>query len=145
MVQYTLARTPGVSEVEVLQSLEDFARVRFDPKVLSEHQIAQAVRDAPGLHGTPYLAAIKLRVPGFVEKGNAEKVKALFERWKQWVELEVWDERAGELHIHFKELTRDAKGAIPRGLSLAQITGALQAPAPKGLGLKCELLEPEQL
>lgn len=142
MVQYTLSQTPGIAEVEVSQGLEDFARVSFDPKVITEHQIAQAVRDAPGLHGKPYLASMKLRVSGYAQNGNAAKVKALFDRWKQWVELEVWDEREGELHIHFRELEKDAKGTTPRGWSFAKLTEALQAPAPKGLGLKCEILEP---
>ncbi len=90
MVQNQLANTDGINEVEVLQGLEGFARVKFDPKRLSEHQIAQAVREAPGLHGMPYIASMKLRVPGFSQ--HAAKVKALFEKWKPMIELEVWDE-----------------------------------------------------
>jgi hypothetical protein len=39
--------------------------VSYDPKLVSEHQIAQAVREAPGLHGMPYIATMKVRVPGF--------------------------------------------------------------------------------
>lgn len=145
MVQHTLSQTRGIAEVEVLQTSESFARVSFDPKVISEHQIAQAVREAPGLHGMPYIAKMKLRVSGYAQNGNAAKVKELFDRWKPWIELVVWDEREGELHIHFHELNKESKKVAPSGWSLAQLTEALQAPAPKGLGLKFEIIEPGQL
>ncbi len=138
IVQYQLSQTPGIAEVEVLQGAEDFARVSYDPKVLSEHQIAQAVREAPGLHGTPYVATLKLRVPGFSQ--NSAKVKRLFETWKPWIELKVWDEHAGELIVNFHELKKDAKGAFPRGWSLADLKLGLQ-----GIGLKCEVMTPGEL
>ena len=144
MVQYTLSQTPGITEVEVLQTLESFARVSFDPKIISEHQVAQAVRETSALHGTPYLASIKLRIPGYSQEGRATLVKAAFDHWKQWVELEVWDEREGELIIHFLPLEKSAKATNPRGWSLAHLTEALQAPAPKGLGLMFQILEPRQ-
>lgn len=138
MVQHQLSQTPGIVEVEVLQGIEGFASVSYDPKALSEHQIAQAVREAPGLHGTPYIATIKLRVPGFSQ--HAAKVKALFEKWKPSIELVVWDEHAGELIVNFNELKKDAKGAFPRGWSLAQLTEGL-----RGLGLKFDILSPGEL
>ena len=135
MVQNQLSQTPGIAEVEVLQGIEGFARVNYDPKLISEHQIAQAVREAPGLHGMPYIATMKLRVPGFSQ--HSAKVKALFETWKPSIELLVWDEHAGELIVNFQELKKDAKGAFPRGWSLAQLTKGLQE-----LGLKFEILSP---
>ncbi|MEZ5384856.1 MAG: heavy-metal-associated domain-containing protein [Prosthecobacter sp.] len=138
MVQTQLAGTDGVKEVEVLQGLEGFARVNYDPKLISEHQIAQAVREAPGLHGMPYIATMKLRVPGFSQ--HVAQVKALFEKWKPMVELEVWDERQGDLIVFFAELTKDAKGAVPKGWSLAQLSDGLRA-----LGLKHEILSPDVL
>ncbi len=138
MVQHQLSQTPGIAEVEVLQGLEGFACVNYDPKLVSEHQIAQAVREAPGLHGMPYTATMKLRVPGFSQ--NIAKVKALFETWKPSIELVVWDEHAGEIIVNFNELKKDAKGAFPRGWSLAQLTKGLQE-----LGLKFEILSPGEL
>jgi len=138
MVQHQLSQTPGIAEVEVLQGIEGFARVNYDPKLVSEHQIAQAVREAPGLHGMPYIATMKLRVPGFSQQ--AAKVKALFETWKPSIELVVWDEHAGELIVNFQELKKDAKGAFPRGWSLAQLTKCLQE-----LGLNFEILSPGEL
>lgn len=135
MVQHQLSQTAGIAEVEVLQGIEGYASVSYDPKLVSEHQIAQAVREAPGLHGTPYIATMKLRVPGFSQ--HATKVKALFEKWKPSIELVVWDEHAGELIVNFSELKKDAKGAFPRGWSIAQLEDGL-----KKLALKFEILSP---
>ncbi|MBE2286465.1 MAG: heavy-metal-associated domain-containing protein [Prosthecobacter sp.] len=138
MVQHQLSQTPGIAEVEVLQGLEGYASVSYDPKLVSEHQIAQAVREAPGLHGMPYIASMKLRVPGFSQ--HSTQVKALFEKWKPTVELVVWNEHEGELIVNFAELERDAKLVLPRGWSLSQLAEGL-----KGLGLKYEILSPDTL
>jgi copper chaperone CopZ len=138
MVQHQLSQTPGIVEVEVLQGLEGYANVNYDPKLVSEHQIAQAVREAPGLHGMPYIATMKLRVPGFSQ--HATKVKSLFEKWKPSIELVIWDAHAGELIVNFAELKKDAKGVLPRGWSLSQLAEGLQ-----GLGLKYEILSPDTL
>jgi copper chaperone CopZ len=136
MVQNQLSHTSGIAEVEVLQGVEGYARVNYDPRLVSEHQIAQAVREAPGLHGTPYIASMKLRVPGFAK--HAPRVKALFAKWKPTVEMEVWDEKQGDLIVYFEELKKDPKGAFPRGWSLAQLSDAL-----KPLGLTFEFQSPE--
>ena len=138
MVQHQLSQTPGIAEVEVLQGIEGYARVSYDPKLVSDHQIAQAVRETPGLHGTPYIATMKLRVPGFSQ--HATNVKSLFEKWKPSIELVIWDAHAGELIVNFAELKKDAKGVLPRGWSLSQLAEGLQ-----GLGLKYEILSPDTL
>lgn len=136
MVQHQLSQTAGIAEVEVMQGIEGCARVNYDPKLVSEHQIAQAVREAPGLHGTPYIATLKLRIPNYA--ANAARVKALFDSWRPAVEMEVWDEKQGVLIVYFTELKRDSKGAFPRGWSLAQLAWGL-----KPLGLSFELQAPE--
>lgn len=138
MVQTQLTQTRGISEVEVLQGVEGFARVSYDPKVITEHQIAQSVRDTSALHGMPYIASMKLRVPGFSK--HATEVKALFEAWKPFIALEVWDEREGDLIVNFTELERDAKFVLPRGWSLSQLEAGL-----KKLGLAYQILSPDQL
>ena len=53
MVQTQLTQTRGISEVEVLQGVEGFARMSYDPKVITEHQNAQTVRDTAALHALP--------------------------------------------------------------------------------------------
>ncbi|MBV6498682.1 MAG: hypothetical protein CJBNEKGG_00910 [Prosthecobacter sp.] len=136
MVQNQLSHTAGVTAVEVIQGVEGYARVDYDPKLVSEHQIAQAVREAPGLHGTPYIATLKLRIPDYAP--NAARVKALFEPWKPAVAMEVWDEKQGELIVYFAEMKKDSSGAFPRGWSLAQLSKGL-----KSLGLNFEIRAPE--
>jgi len=138
MVQTQLTQTRGISEVEVLQGVESFARVSYDPKIITEHQIAQTVRDTAALHGMPYIASMKLRVPGFSQ--HAAKVKALFEQWKPAVELVVWNEREGDLIVNFAELERDAKLVLSRGWSLSQLDEGL-----KKLGLAFQILSPDTL
>ena len=138
MVQTQLTQTRGISEVEVLQGVEGFARVSYDPKVITEHQIAQSVRDTSALHGMPYIASMKLRVPGFSK--HAAEVKALFDAWKPFIALDVWDEREGDLIVNFTELERDAKFVLPRGWSLSQLEAGL-----KKLGLAFQILSPDTL
>lgn len=135
MVQNQLSQTPGITAVEVMQGLDGTAEVAYDPKALSEHQVAQAVRDAPGLHGTPYLASLKLRIPGLSAK--ADQVKALFEKWKPWIAMTVWDAQAGEVIVHFHELKQDTQGAVPKGWSFTQLAEDLRP-----MGMTCEILRP---
>lgn len=135
MAHQSMTETKGVAEVEIAQMLESAARVTFDPKVVSEHQIAQAVRDSIPVHGTPYLATLKLRIPAYSQAGQAARVNALFARWKKWIEVEILDEREGQLAIRFRPLDKDPKTQGPRGWSLALLEQTLKAPAPAGLGL----------
>jgi len=136
MVQYQLSQTQGIVEVEVLQGLADFARVTYNPAQVSEHQIAQAVREAVGLHGTPYIATLQIRIAGYAQ--HSAKVKALFEPWKSWVGFQKSDAHPDELILSFQELKPDAKGATPRGWTLFQLADGLQR-----LGLKLEILTPD--
>lgn len=154
MAQQAISETKGVNEVEVVQMLDSFAKVTFDSKALSEHQIAQSVREAIPLHGTPYLASLKVRIPQYAEGGNKVLVQAMFGRWKEWLEVDVMDEREGELVLHFlplpalaetKEALAKAKTMAvakgPQGWSLAMLDEALRAPSPKGLGLEYRLVK----
>lgn len=133
VVQQSISETPGVADATVVQVLDNHANIVFDPKVVSEHQIAQAVREALPIHGKPYLATLKLQVPDYAK--HAAKVDDLFARWKDWVTLETVDKNKGELLIHFNELKHDAKKTGPQGWSLAQFTVAMKSPKPVGLGL----------
>jgi copper chaperone CopZ len=144
MAQQAIAETQGVERVDVVQMLDSFAKVAYDPKALSEHQIAQAVREAPPLHGMPYLASLKVRVADYAKEGNATKVQALFERWKKWLEVVVMDEREGELVIHFLPLAKAAETQGPQGWSLAMLDQALSSPPPAGLGLPYEVVKQDE-
>lgn len=133
VVQQSIIETKGVADATVVQVIDTYANVVFDPKRVSEHQVAQAVREALPIHGKPYLATLKLHVPDYAK--HAAKVDGLFARWKGWVELETVDKAKGELLIHFQELKSDPKKTGPQGWSLAQLTVAMKSPKPDGLGL----------
>ena len=139
LVQQSISETKGVADATVVQVIDTYANVVFDPKRVSEHQVAQAVREALPIHGKPYLATLKLHVPDYAK--HAAKVDGLFERWKDWVEVETVDKAKGELLIHFHELKSDPKKTGPQGWSLAQFAAAMKSPAPKGLGLDFTLEE----
>lgn len=138
MAQYALSQTPGVKEVEMVQTFSDFALVSYDPRAVTEHQMVQSLREAPGLHGQPYLASMRLRIRGYNEADNAAKVKALARRWQQWIDFVDFDERENEVQIQFHELQKDDKGQFPRGWTLTEFQSALQ----KELGLPCEVVKP---
>ncbi|MEZ5387900.1 MAG: heavy-metal-associated domain-containing protein [Prosthecobacter sp.] len=121
-VQQSVTETKGVADVTVVQFIDSIANVTFDPKTVSDQQIAQAVREAYPLHGMPYLATLKLRMPGYAQ--HAAKVDGLFAGWKQSVTMEVTDKAKGELVIHFLPLEVDAKKSAPQGWSIALLTEA---------------------
>lgn len=134
-VQYQLTQTPGVVEVEMIQELEDLAVVSYKPEVISEHQIAQSVREAIPLHGTPYIATLKIRIPGHATK--AAEVKALLDQWKSEVQFDASSTEKDEWLVGFRELAPGLKGLRPQGWTLAKFSQGL-----RGLGLKVELVSP---
>ncbi|WP_395716990.1 heavy-metal-associated domain-containing protein [Prosthecobacter sp.] len=118
MVQQSVAETKGVEDVTVVQIIDNYANVTFDPAVVTDHQIAQAVREAYPLHGMPYLATLKLRVADYAK--NSAKVDGLFAAWKGFLKLEVIDKAKGELEVHFLPLEADEKKAGPQGWKFTQ-------------------------
>lgn len=134
-VQQAIKDAKGVSEVEVFQTQDGYAKVAFDSKVVSEHQLAQAVREAFALHGSPYLLRLRLSIPAYTSKETAAKVDAVFVTWKQWVDVKPFDQAKGEFVLQFKPLAADAKQQGPQGWDISKLEKALKAPAPDGLGL----------
>lgn len=132
VVQQSVSETKGVSDAMVVQVIDNYANVTFDPKVVSDHQIAQAVREALPIHGMPYLAMLKMKVADFAT--NEPKVKALFSGWKKWVEVEAVDKAKGEVLLHFLPLEADEKKAGPQGWRMELLTEAA-----KKAGLKFTL------
>lgn len=128
MVQQSIGETKGVEDVQVVQIIDNYAQVTFNPKRVSDHQIAQAVRDAIPLHGTPYLATLRVKIPDYAQHKAA--VDNVFMGWKGSVTLVPSLELKDEFTIHFEPLKADAKKAEPQGWSLAAFTEAM-----KGLGV----------
>lgn len=144
-VNHAISQLKGVGEVVSGQMAEDFVIVTFDPDTVSVHQLAQAVFDAPALHGVPYQAAMKLVVSDYSKAGNAGKVDSLIKKWADLADIGIADRQKGQLLMKFRPLKPGA-GTGPEGLSMVWITEAFTAPAPCGLGLRLEIAaekEPE--
>ena len=134
LVEQAVREVPGVSRVSMVQSLENCVDVIFDPNIVSEHQIALALFTAPALHGTPYRAVLRMRMP---DCGRQEaKMTALFEQWKPWVELQVLDRIKGELAVHFLPLKTNTQKPEPQGWSVARFWEAFKEGLPEGTVLE---------
>lgn len=134
MVQQSIGETKGVEDVQVVQIIDNYAQVTFNPKRVSDHQIAQAVREAIPLHGTPYLATLRVKMPDYAKHKTA--VDRLFAGWKGSVTLVPSLEVKDEFTIHFEPLKVESKKSEPQGWSLAKFTETL-----KGLGVGFTLVQ----
>jgi copper chaperone CopZ len=137
MVQQSIGETKGVEDVQVVQIIDNYAQVTFNPKTVSDHQIAQAVREAIPLHGTPYLATLRVKMPEYAKRKAA--LDQLFAGWKGSVTLVPLLEVKDEFAIHFEPLKADTKKAEPHGWSFTTFTEAM-----KGLGVDFTLVQEGQ-
>lgn len=144
VVQQAIQETAGVSEVEVMQTREGYARVCYRPDLVTPHQIAQAVRETYQLHGAPYLMRLPLTIPAYTEESTARNVDALFERWKKWIQVKPVQRAKGVFVIEFQPLEKAPGSKGPRGWDLQTFQKALTAPAPEGLGLEISIGQKEQ-
>jgi hypothetical protein len=126
-----------VEDVQVVQIIDNYAQVTFNPKAVSDHQIAQAVREAIPLHGTPYLATLRVKMPEYAKRKAA--VDQLFAGWKSAVTLVPSLEIKDEFAIHFEPLKAVTKTVEPYGWSLTTFTEAM-----KGLGVDFTLVQEGQ-
>ena len=134
--------------VSGLKSVTDFepeeigvVNVSFDTHVTSAHQIAQAVTEAFALHGKPYEATLRIRIPDYAKDGNAAKVDAIFAKRSDWVKVTLDDREKGEFTVHFLPLKEDASKPGPQGWNPGHFGHAVHDPAPKGLGLAFTLVK----
>jgi copper chaperone CopZ len=139
MITQSINEVKGVTNVD-LEIFSGSGIISFDTHLASAHQIAQAIADAFPVHGKPFAAALKFRVPEYAKEGNAAKVDAVFAKQKRWVEVETVDRAKGEFVVHFLPLQIDEKKPEPQGWSLGHFLHAIQDPAPNGLGLACALM-----
>lgn len=143
MINQSINQVQSVTGVD-LDQFGGYINVSFDAQVASAHQIAQAVADAIPLHGKPYGATLKLRVPEYAKAGNAAKVDAVFARRPEWVRVETADKAKGEFVVHFLPLKAAPGKEGPQGWNPGDFGQAVQDPAPKGLGLDFALVKEGQ-
>lgn len=131
----SLLQLPGAIDFRMSYT-SGFAVITLNPKKASYHQIAQRIADTKSLHGEPYRAFLKLDVPEYAMGGNAARVDAVFQQFTAFAEIDVVDRKRGRVYLRFKPLKPEAGQGNPRGLDFEALRNAIQAPSPKGLGLK---------
>lgn len=132
-IDESLRKLPAVRKVDDLSESSGFAVITFDAKVVSHHQVAQAIFAANPVHGEPYVASLKFTVPEYAKGDNAAKVDALFAKHKSQVRVELKNKARGDFVLHFEPLAVDGKKG-PQGWTLDTFRTGLQA-----LGLSIEL------
>ena len=137
MVQQAIGETKGVEDVQVVQIIDNYAQVTFDSSRVTDHQIAQAVRDAIPLHGTPYMATLRVKIPNYAKQKEA--LGKLFDSWKGSVTLVPSLEVKDEFVIHFEPLKASSQGAELPGWSFAAFREAM-----KTLGVSFSLMQERQ-
>ncbi len=140
MVRQSVSNTPGVLDLFVEQRIDSYASVAFDPTTVTAHQIAQAIYDSMPLHGRPYEPRLMLTISDYVKPEIAAKVDAVLASHHAFVEVETMDKAKGELLLYFLPLKVDPATKKPQGWNHLTLLHALQDPAPKGLGLKVQVL-----
>lgn len=140
MISQSVGEVKGVSDVDI-SIISGTANISFDPRAASAHQIAQAVTDSFPVHGRPFLATLRLRVPDYAKHDNATKVDAVFAAHKKQVSVETVDRAKGEFIVHFLPLQVDGRKAGPQGWTPGEFLRAISTPAPKGPGLACTIVK----
>ncbi len=96
---------PGVITVDGLTETSGYARISFNPEKANHQGIAQAVAETIQIHGEPFKAVLKLRIPDYPREGNTAKVDALIAKQKDFVTFECRNREKGLFAIHFKPVT----------------------------------------
>jgi copper chaperone CopZ len=127
-VRQSIYGLDGIQKVLMKEGLEGYATVSFATETVSAQQIAQAVHDAPPLHGTPYEASLRLKVPAYTQTDQAAKINTLLATQKTAITAEPdWDAK-DQLIIRFLPLENQAP--VPprtaRGWNPSQLTEALR-------------------
>lgn len=133
-IDESLRKLPAVKKVDDLSESSGFAVITFDAKVVSHHQVAQAIFTANPIHGEPYVPSLKFSVPEYAKADNAAKVDALFAKHKSQVRVELKNKSRGDFVLHFEPLAVDGGKKGPQGWTHETFRAGLQA-----LGLTFEL------
>lgn len=139
MVQHALSEAKGVLAHEVVQSLDSYAIVSFNPQRLSEQQVAQTVREAMPVHGTPYLASVRVRFRAFAQ--SVALVEKALEPFKNEVRMEVRQPERGEVAFHFEPMDAPKAAHATAGWNLSTLRKALDAMGPAGRAVRFEPLD----
>jgi len=135
----SVKKVKSVTDVK-LKPGDRFAQVSFDTHAVTHHQIAQAIADAASPGGKPHVVSIRRNVPAYAEGSNAVKVDAIFAQAKDYFKVITRNREKGEFEFEFLPLKVDPSKEGLQGWSGMTTGHALADPAPKGLGLKWQVV-----
>jgi copper chaperone CopZ len=141
LVQQALSETKGVSAVavEVVPSADNYVLVTFDATRLSEQRLAHLVREALPLHGTPYVATLRLRFSQLDR--DWPLVESVMERWQGRARLEKLDSGGGQVAVHFGVPSPQEKGAVSLEWSVGAFREALNSRGAEGRAVSFEVVQ----
>ena len=135
----SVRKVKSVTDVK-LKPGDGYAQVSFDTHAVTHHQIAQAIADAAAPGGKPYVVSVRRNIPAYAEGDNAAKVDAIFAKAKDYFKVITRNREKGEFEFEFLPLKVDPAREGLQGWSGMSTGHALADPAPKGLGLKWQVV-----
>ncbi len=132
----SMQTVPGVNMVDGLTETSGYARISFNPQKATHQGIAQAVAETIQIHGEPFKAFLKLRIPAYPQESNTAKVDALIAKQKDLVTFECRNREKGLFAIHFKPVTSPQPAGAASVWKPEQFLKAV-----KELGLEARLVE----
>ena len=135
----SVKKVKSVTDVK-LKPGDGHAQVSFDTHAVTHHQIAQAIADAAAPGAKPYVVSVRRNVPAYAEGDNAAKVDAIFAKAKDYFKVITRNREKGEFEFEFLPLKVDPANESLQGWSGMSTGHALADPAPKGLGLKWQVV-----
>lgn len=142
VVKQSVQHMKGVSGVKMEQRLDSVANVTFDPALVRPHDVALAVRDTVRLHGLPYEARLRLRIPACIQPENRALIESKLAQLSPHLQFRLVDPDVGEYSADLK-LPAEDQPAIKTWWDFDQLEKALRMPQPHGLGLKFEWVKEE--
>ena len=135
-VRQSISGLEGIESIRMREGLEGYAQVCFAPERVTAQQIAQAVHEARPLHGTPYEATLRLRLPGQENPCGLAAVKTLLANQKHAIEAEPFWDAADQILVRFLPLEKAVETQGAKGWSHERLSAALSQRTHSGPGLE---------
>lgn len=135
-VRQSISGLEGIESIRMREGLEGYAQVCFAPERVTAQQIAQAVHEARPLHGTPYEATLRLRLPGQENPCGLAAVKTLLANQKHAIEAEPFWDAADQILVRFLPLEKAVETQGAKGWSHERLSAALSQRTQSGPGLE---------
>ena len=138
-VMNSLRGLDGVTGLSEGVAVEVWVNVTYDPGKIAIPQLSRSVWKAYPLHGTPYQAYLKLRVPDYDREDNAQFVNAILARWQPRIKATLVNRKEGRFILKLPvPKQRSSKGE--EGWRPEELLEAIRTARPKGPLLRAQLV-----